>query len=227
MDTAFLTHPAMPSRGIDRASRTLYSEISGPAAKLIKRANRLLVCPDGPLHYLPFGALVNGKGRYVIEDKAISTVTSATVLKELRREKQAERTIPMIVAFGDPVYPKARGARVDAVARSAIRLNALTPLPATRKEVETIGALYPKPASIYLGKAATEARVKNLPAGVAYLHFACHGIIDERFSLDSGLVGLPRLSVSTVAEFWGDTSLAARVECWYSYRRAQGSLAAR
>jgi CHAT domain-containing protein len=63
----------------------------------------------------------------------------------------------------------------------------LLPLPATATEVAAIAALYKGTADVYLGNAATEERAKDVAKSARYLHFASHGLLDERFPLNSGL----------------------------------------
>ena len=63
---------------------------------------------------------------------------------------------------------------------------ALTPLPSTREEVLGIAALYPG-ARTFLGAEATEERAKSTGKDASYLHFACHGLLDERSPLNSAL----------------------------------------
>ena len=86
------------------------------------------------------------------------------------------------MAFGDPVYPRAPGtATADPQVRDALRRGwDLTPLPSTRKEVEAISALFPGGRE-YLGREATEEKAKSLGRESRLIHFACHGMIDERF----------------------------------------------
>jgi len=97
--------------GAERA-RDLYQALIAPAERLLARASRILVMPDGPLHGLPFAALARGgaKGQaeYLIESKPIHTVVSMTVYAELRktrREPLAGVSKPTVAAFGDPRYP--------------------------------------------------------------------------------------------------------------------------
>lgn len=90
-------------------------------------------------------------------------------------------------AFGDPAYPLGEQAKVTAM-RSYRRGDSFTPLPASRNEVENICALYPNRAIQFLGVQATEEEAKKLGKGLARIHFACHGVINQRFPLDSGLV---------------------------------------
>ena len=69
----------------------------------------------------------------------------------------------------------------------AVRRWGLEPLPSTRVEVESIASLYPGAALKYLGEEATEERAMSIGKDVRYLHFAVHGLLDERFPLNSAL----------------------------------------
>jgi CHAT domain-containing protein len=53
--------------------------------------------------------------------------------------------------------------------------------------VKSIAGLYGDGARVYVGEQATEGRVKAEARGARYLHFACHGFLDERLPLNSGL----------------------------------------
>jgi CHAT domain-containing protein/tetratricopeptide (TPR) repeat protein len=181
-------------------SRTLLA----PVADRIAGARRLLVIPDGPLRALPFAALAapdpegeggpsdaDGAHRFLVELKPVHTVVSMTVYEELLRERPERRGGGMAraagrgwtVAFGDPAYSE-RG--IDhRVGRRIDRL------PATRSEVESIRDLDPDSTCVLLGADATEAAAKALGRDVDAVHFACHGILDERFPLDSALALTP------------------------------------
>jgi CHAT domain-containing protein/Tfp pilus assembly protein PilF len=192
--------------GLLERGRGLYTLLIQPAAKTIARARRVLVVPDGPLHLLPFAALVRGidgaasreqpAWQYFVEWKPLHVVVSATVYAELQKARQvrAEPAATTLLAFGDPTYPTAARddartvATRDPVVRSMLtRGYRLAALPATKREVTAIAALYKGSAETYLGDAATEERAKTAGTSARYLHFASHGLLDERFPLNSGL----------------------------------------
>jgi CHAT domain-containing protein len=154
----------------ERASR-LYASLVAPAEGAIARHRRLLIVPDGPLHGLPFGALVREapEESYLVEWRPIHQVVSLSVYAELKRGRRPRQEAGRVVAFGDP-------ARED-----------FRPLPATREEIAAIAALAPDTTDIYLGPDATERRVKELPRDTRVVHFATHGRVQERFPLDSYL----------------------------------------
>jgi CHAT domain-containing protein len=129
-------------------------------------------------------------GRYLVERKPLHSVLSATVYAELARSLPAQRAAreDRVAAFGDPAYPPlAPAVSADPQLREAVgRGLALKPLPATRQELEGIAGLYPQ-ARTYLGRAATEERAKSIGPEARFVHFACHGLLDERFPLNSAL----------------------------------------
>jgi CHAT domain-containing protein len=180
-----------------RASE-LYDLLVRPAESQIAASQRLLVSPDGPLHSLPFAALVrlepgSTKAAYLVEWKALHVVASATVYAELRRSRREEPSLPArLVAFGDPRYPPLSKDQADRLedpdVRSVTQSFDLRPLPYTRNEVEGITSLFADRAQKYLGEEATEERAKSVGKDVRYVHFACHGTLDERFPLNSALV---------------------------------------
>jgi CHAT domain-containing protein/Tfp pilus assembly protein PilF len=180
-------------------ARGLYDILVRPAESQIAASRRLLISPDGPLHSLPFAALVRqepGSARtaaaYLVEWKPVHVVASATVYAELRKSRRAEPLQPgRLVAFGDPRYPvlskDQAGAIEDPDVRSVTQSFRLRPLPYTRNEVEDITSLFADRAQKYLGEEATEERAKSVGKDARYVHFACHGTLDERFPLNSAL----------------------------------------
>lgn len=98
-------------------SHWLYEKLLQPAADRIEKAERLLILPDGPLHYLHFAALArpdeaDPRGwQYLAEWKPVHTAQSATVFAELKKRRcrlgvdsdNAEAV--QWVGLGDPEYP--------------------------------------------------------------------------------------------------------------------------
>lgn len=167
--------------------RRLYGLLVRPAEGKIADAKRVLVSPDGPLRTFPFAALCR-RNRYLVEWKPIHSVLSGTVYAELTRSRPVRRNSEQpLAAFGDPVYPKSAPNSADPGIHEAVErgLN-LEPIPASRTEVESIAALYPQ-SRVFLGRDATEEQVKSTAPGARLVHFACHGLLDERFPLNSAL----------------------------------------
>jgi CHAT domain-containing protein/Tfp pilus assembly protein PilF len=184
-----LKDPGSDPAELRAEARRLYNLLVRPAEAQIAGAQRILLSPHGPLHTLPFAALVRGNG-YLIEWKPIHSVLSATVYSELAKSRPPRRAPgeERLVAFGDPVYPSLTpDVAADPELREAVRRGlALRPLPLSGQEVKSIAALYPQ-AEVYLGREATEERAKSIASEPRLVHFACHGVLDERFPLNSAL----------------------------------------
>jgi CHAT domain-containing protein/Tfp pilus assembly protein PilF len=183
--------------------QSLYERLVRPAEELIGPARRVLICPDGPLHVLPFGALIvtgapgldRPEGpRYLIEWKPLHTAVSATLYAELRRPRApAAGAAVGLAAFGDPRYPgqaaqQAAGPGQQVLRAAFSRLDVLEPLEGSREEVDSIVELYGNQARAYLGVEATEETARAASGTARTLHFACHAVLDERSPLDSALV---------------------------------------
>ncbi len=175
----------------------------GPVASSIESSERLLVLPDGPLHQLPFGALLvpapeiprlgeksepeESRGGRVplVALRPVTVAASATVFAELANQR-GSREERNLVAVGDPDY-----SRAPLVSGSAPRIapqpRQLAPLPSTRAEVEHLGELFASNAQLYLGAEANEERVKEMASQASILHLAGHGLIDPLHPLDSAL----------------------------------------
>lgn len=171
--------------------RKLYGVLVAPAAPLLDRAERVLISPDGPLHTLPFAALVRPgpQPSFLLEGKPLRTVVSATLAAELTRgRRQAGSGLGPLVVFAAPRYrPPAPGAGEAAAFPLQRYHRGLQALPAARAEARALVSLYSPEAVAYVGAEATETRAKSLGVKPRYLHFACHSLLDRRFPLDSAL----------------------------------------
>lgn len=187
--------------------RSLYRDLLAPAEAFLAGSRRLLVSPDGPLHALPFGALTGpgvaeGRDSYLAQRRPLHFIGSVTLYAAVRGSRPPETRGPArLVAFGDPDYGSQLSGAVSAapaekatpdlatlaLLRAARRDGGLLGLPGTRREVQEIAKLFGADATVLMGTEATEERAKALGRDTRYLHFACHGLLDERSPLNSGL----------------------------------------
>ena len=185
---------------LQRASQDLYSALLGPVEERIAASERLLILPDGPLHVLPFGALLHD-GQYLANWKPLHIALSVTVFAELKQRHQsnAPQAPIQLAAFGDPVYPqslKKKGYALDDSLRGDPTVRSVSdrglfdwqPLPYTRREVEGIAHLFPtETTKTFLGPEALEDKVKSLDPKTRILHIAAHGHTDEHLPSSSFL----------------------------------------
>lgn len=200
------------------AAQKLHGILIAPAAAVLRDKSQLIISPDGPLLLLPFETLLTGPPPqqserlwgslpYLILERSITYVPSASVLVELRDSRTAEPApapgSKQLVGFGDPAY-KLNGAEAfvqeeapaGPVVRALQRAGLPYPrrLPASRRELLNIAAFYP-PAEValYLDSDATEENVKENPllSSAQRLHFAVHGFVNESHPELSGLMLAP------------------------------------
>lgn len=172
----------------------LYADLLGPVEAELAGARRLLIVPDGPLHALPFAALVRRREplQFLVEWRPLHTALSGTLYAQLLDWRSRPRAGgPLLAAFGAPLYPRAEREPAGDAAPVVARARGLAPLPASADEVRAIAALFPGQARTFLGARAGEARVRSLPRDTRYVHFALHALIDPRAPLDSALAFAP------------------------------------
>jgi CHAT domain-containing protein len=181
----------------------LFRELFGAIDDLIAHSSRIILIPDGPLHALPFAALVRDSAlsgeeswQFLAEYKPlhiVSSLTTHSLQRTLYGRYSDAGACEELVAFGDPAYPSGTGGRSstgDPYVRAASTLSSLEPLPWSRREVERIVELFPGRSSLYLGNQATEHAAKTTLVGDKhrYVHFAAHGYLDQQFPLNSAVV---------------------------------------
>lgn len=170
---AFRAALRSPTRTDVRArSRDLSRLILDPLEADMTGLVRLIVSPDGELNVIPFGALLDAKGRYLVERYEVDDLASGRDLLRLST-RLPSREKPLIVA--DPTFQTepARTARDGA--------RAFEPLPATAQEASALQTLLPD-ARVATKTAATETLVKGVK-GPRLLHIATHGFFFDAASL--------------------------------------------
>jgi CHAT domain-containing protein len=176
--------------------KKLYDGFMGPAEEQIRGKKRLIIAPDGPLHYLPFETLIYEDGRdtaasstgnisYLINRFQISYVPSASVLTSIRSRREEkkpkhERRIPLL-AFGDPLV----GATTSAgdQLKPLLRDVQLKPLKFSSEEIKRIaqisGVSLDSP-NLKLQGNATLSQFKDLDLSrYRRIHFATHAVLGD------------------------------------------------
>ncbi len=142
-------------RDVDAKAQALYQKLIAPVAR--EGVQRLFIVPHGPLHYLPFQALHDGKA-YLIANNAIAVWPSASVGGQLWSRPQSK--VSTLMAFGNPATPEN------------------VPLPGAEREVNQVAELF-RQKQIYVQKDATKVTFKQQANQSAVLHVAAHAEVDE------------------------------------------------
>ncbi|HKX31093.1 MAG TPA: CHAT domain-containing tetratricopeptide repeat protein [Blastocatellia bacterium] len=184
-----------PNRGdVKRVARALDRIVFQPIRPLVGNLTRLLISPEGSLNLVPFAALVDERGRYLVERYSISYLTSGRDL--LRLQVTGESNNPPLV-LADPDFGRQRpvtlaqrsivstaeagGPVEDSSVRSAFGKFYFQPLPYTAIEGKALQALLPD-ATLLMKQRATKAAL-NQARSPRLLHIATHGFFLEDLEL--------------------------------------------
>lgn len=174
---------------LSAAGRRLFQLLVAPAGEELRTAERVLISADGPLHLLPFGALVlpGSALRYLIEEKPLFSVLSLSLYAELARSSQGAWAGTEAFAFVDPLLETSTGSPSTGTSVLERYRSGLLPLPGARAEAAALSALFGRNVRVLAGQEAREGAVTKLPHSAGFVHFACHALIDADSPLDSGL----------------------------------------
>jgi len=199
---------------VAQASANLGQVILQPAAAQLGN-KRLLIVPDGVLHYTPFQALTLAQTAEkntnvpLIAEHEIITLPSASSLAILR-QNYGDRKPPgeTLAILADPVFSpdderikgKITQATTEKLEANNLRLNRSLRasnrqwppqrLPFTRQEAQTISSLFPSTSSRQIfdfDASRTTATDGNL-ANYQIVHFATHGIANSQNPELSGIL---------------------------------------
>jgi CHAT domain-containing protein len=200
-----------------KAASILSEMVVGPVASLLG-TKRLLVVTDGVLQYIPFSALPTpeklGSPAPLLVSHEIVNLPSASVLAEIRRQRIGRRKPPNLVAvLADPVFdvqdmrvrmgagaavlPKLVAQRDGDVRRSANDLGLtragrvyLNRLIYTRNEAAAVIAVTTTGKSLEAldFDASRATAVSGVLAQYRIVHFATHGLLNNKHPELSGLV---------------------------------------
>lgn len=147
-------------------ARSLYQRLWRPLEGQIANKN-VIVVAHGALHYLPFSALQDGDGKFLIDRYGLRFLPSASVLKFLRPVMQRNEA-PLLVLgnpdLGDPTLD----------------------LAFAEGEAKLVGAMNPK-SRVLLRREASESNFKKAGSIFTRIHFATHGKFQADSPLSSGL----------------------------------------
>lgn len=164
----------------------LYQLLIEPIADLLPTnpQERIIFIPHQDLLLVPFPALVDEKGNYLIEKHTILTSPSIQVL-QLTAEQKPKNQVNTALVVGNPHLPK--GAFT-----AGVKLEPLNPLPASEKEAISIAKMLK--TEPLLGEEATETNVVQRIENARYIHLATHGVMSDL--TESGIPGAIVLSPS-------------------------------
>ncbi|BAY81591.1 TPR repeat-containing protein [Calothrix parasitica NIES-267] len=171
--------------------KRLHELLIDPIADLLPKnpSARVTFIPQESLFLVPFPALQDKSGKYLIEKHTILTSPSIQVLELTRKQKQriGKQSIQgsNILIVGNPTMPKIPP-------KIGEKPQQLTPLPGAEREAKAIAKLFG--AKALTGNQATETLVTQRLSQARLIHLASHGIFDDVQGLNSGIALTPSSS---------------------------------
>lgn len=164
--------------------RELYKLLIQPVEKWLpaQPGSLLTIEPHGPLLMLPFAALENAQGRYLLERFSLHYTPAVSLLQFTEKKERETRQLPgHYLLIADPTAtPRSRNEDEGE--------GLLPALPGARREVSAVARLVPAhQATMLEGDQAAEDQVWKLAPQSTVIHFATHGIINDAQPFDSFL----------------------------------------
>lgn len=203
-DLVTTTRESIGARGTAfRGINISYNPDSSKATNKLKRLHELLInpiadvlpknpnekitfIPQGSLFLVPFPALQDNDGKYLIEKHTILTSPSIQVLDLTRKQKQRIGNKPInannTLIIGNPTMPKI-------APKIGEQPQQLSDLPGAEREAKTIANLF-KTQSL-TGNQATEIEIKKRLPQSRLIHLATHGLFDDTQGLNSSIALAP------------------------------------
>ncbi|WP_009633852.1 CHAT domain-containing protein [Synechocystis sp. PCC 7509] len=166
------------------SSRNAYNVLIQPVADLLptEAQAQVIFIPQGSLFLVPFAALQDSSGKFLIEQHTISIAPSIQALSLIQPKPQTNKLEVLIVGNPQPISLK------------------LPALPGAETEAMAIAKLFN--TSPLIGRQATESAVSSRMSKAQVIHLATHGFFDDRQGLESSLalVAAPGDGLLTAAE---------------------------
>lgn len=157
-----------PSEELAEQSRRLYDLLIAPVATQLGSARRLCIAPDKALHRLPFAALRDPSGNYLLQSHILMGVPSASTLVYCLDKAAGKRALAdeRFLAVANPQF-----SRED--------YPGLALLPEAEREARASADFY-KQKVVLTGYAATKAKLLAELVNCDVAHFSTHCLVKEK-----------------------------------------------
>lgn len=163
----------------------LHNLLIEPIADLLptQESDKVIFIPQSSLFLVPFPALQDESGKYLIEKYTLLTAPSIQVLQFTQQQRQRVGTRGNnALVVGNPTMPKI----APAVGKPPQQLS---PLPGAETEAKAIAPLLNTQALIR--SSATETAIAQALPSARIIHLATHGIFDDIQGLNSAIALAP------------------------------------
>ena len=172
--------------------KQLHQLLIKPIADLlpIKESDKVIFIPQSSLFLVPFPALQDENGKYLIEQHTILTSPSIQVLDLTHQQRKSLGNSRLIASFqkqdavvvGNPTMPKV-SPKIGEPPQQ------LLPLPSAEEEAKAIAPILKTQA--ITGDKATKSAILQLLPKARIIHLATHGLLDDIRGLGSAIALAP------------------------------------
>ena len=169
-----------PLEEVSAKAQELYRSLIEPVRSKLGDASRLCIVPDKALHFLPFAALMDGSGHYLVQSFSLTTAPSASALVQCiearaRKNRSGEERI---LSVGNPAFD-----------RAAFPL--LPDLPDSEKEASEAASFYGSNQVLLIGQSADKQRLRAELQDCTVAHLAVHCLVEPNSPSLAALVLAP------------------------------------
>ncbi|MBX7222236.1 MAG: tetratricopeptide repeat protein [Blastocatellia bacterium] len=172
-------NPSTPQPDLKQIAQDLDKLVMQPVRRLVGEKKHLLLSPDGLLNLIPFAALMDEQGKFLVEHHSLSYLTSGRDLLRLQ-VKVGSLEPPLVMA--DPDYAQGNGPKL--LGRSFLPLKRLA---GTHEEGAKLKEILPD-ARLKMDAEATETLLKSVTKP-SLVHIATHGYFLADTPLDAPTTG--------------------------------------
>ncbi|MBD2340995.1 CHAT domain-containing protein [Calothrix sp. FACHB-156] len=169
---------SQPSTDQQQRLQQLHKLLIEPIADLLpkKPNDPLIFIPQESLFLVPFPALQDGTGKYLIEQHTILSAPAIELLDLTQKQQQLIQGLAKeVLIVGNPTMPKI-------TVEPGKPPQQLSPLPGAEEEAKAIASLLNTQAII--GNDASKAKILPELPKARLIHFATHGLLDDLQSLE-------------------------------------------
>jgi CHAT domain-containing protein len=169
--------------GFEGIASDLYRLLIAPVEKDLGQAAGVVVVPDGPLWRVTFAALLDPRGRFLIERFPVVYAPSITAWTRMSGDgSRTKHAATSFLGVGNPTLDNA----MKTAFVSAYRDVGLGALPDAEREVRQARTAY-RQSVVLTGGQASEGRVKQAMPEADVVHLATHALFDDRNPMYSRL----------------------------------------
>jgi CHAT domain-containing protein len=148
-----------------------------------KESERVIFIPQSSLFLVPFGALQDAQGKYLIEKHTILTTPSIQVLDLTKKQRHnLQNSSKNTLVLGNPTMP-------SVPPKLGEKPQPLPPLPGAEKEALAIAPLLNTKA--ITGSQGTKTAIVQKMPSARIIHLATHGLLDDFRGLGSAVALAP------------------------------------